>query len=402
MLIVAAGTRQKEECGHNGKSCNGLILRPIGFLLVAIIIFSSFYLYIYDREKANLSEQKQLAGLIFKRGKICSVPDPIAIGVIKKFNGTLEIITDNNLSSRYPFRQIKRMLEWGIPRIRIGKNDYILNEYKEVFSIPTKDEPSAVLYVSEKRDAKGSATDIIIKLVEHPSQRIIFDEIWEKEPYSVSVNIYCPNYRSFPTPEQQPRKILMDALGFNSNIPKTSLETPKITTSRNKYISAEIVSITKGGETHDMERRRLKYDFYKENKRLYHHLRFNQNCPPGTGWDGLSSLDKLTMGWPFMINGKAYYPGKQEHYNSICSDDYVYLYYVATSSSNFHLIIRKRTLSDFQELWSYSISFPKSISEDARYKSFKIKSIKNTDSQYLIKLTDQHSGAIITLKADLN
>ena len=155
LLVAAAGARKIEKAGDiSSERVSGLRLRSIGLgLSLAIIAFVGL-LAIYQRLVANTAEYERLDGVAVKWGKVCSVPDPVVIEPISGFSGTLEVDTGKNyIRARYPFNQVKTLLSWGIPIVRMENTDYSYGNHvveAEPMSVPATGTPAAVLYVRER------------------------------------------------------------------------------------------------------------------------------------------------------------------------------------------------------------------------------------------------------------
>lgn len=182
--------------------------RAMGMLpAIALVAFFAFW-SINDRIEANASERARLGGgVAFKRGEVCSALDPTVSQPIHRFSGVLEIRAEGK---SYPFSQPKDLLGWGIPVVRIGDVDYSISTDGGMAAKPAEGTPSAVLWVTS---AIGGYGGYRAKLTENASGRIVFDHTWRREPIGGKPGPFCPAYSPFPRVDEQPRKLLMEALG---------------------------------------------------------------------------------------------------------------------------------------------------------------------------------------------
>lgn len=216
ILMAAAGKRNIEIAKESNDANRNGWLHSLGVVLFVVMICTVAYFAVYDRTMGNNSENRRLSGIAFKRGKICHAPDPVATDPIRNYSGILEIVVDENKIKRghanYPFGQIKELMSWGIPAVRFYGGDYSDTSGLSrgiVTSTPAVGAPTAILYID------GDDWKVNAKLVEVASNRLVFDQTWEREPlYEISNFHFCPDYRSFPGQSEQPRKLIMQALGL--------------------------------------------------------------------------------------------------------------------------------------------------------------------------------------------
>jgi hypothetical protein len=217
LMLAAVGARRRQL----GEARDWV--QPTGFALVALMLGFVAYFSIHDRSVANPTEAQRLTGIAFKRGKACGADDPAVHVPIKRLVGPLEIVVPKNaLYARYPFAQVKSVLDWGVPRVRYENIDYslVINDSsvcvnlkncKAIKGEPSIGPPGAILYVSETYLQRISA-----KLVETETRRTVFEHTWTREDHP---GIYCPAYHSFPAATEQPRRLLMQALNIEGAPP---------------------------------------------------------------------------------------------------------------------------------------------------------------------------------------
>jgi len=112
----------------------------------------------------------------------------------------------------YPFESVQRLLAWGIPSIRSAGRDYA---YRNVAGINTlssvagSGEPGATLR------AEFGPRSRTLELREGSSGRLVFARRWNLEVIGGEVHFFCPDYSESPRETEQPRLLLMQALGLN-------------------------------------------------------------------------------------------------------------------------------------------------------------------------------------------
>lgn len=213
LMLAAVGIRRREASARTQEEKSQEWLLPLGVLLSVATLATVSYYSVHDRMVANPAETERLTNIAFKRGKVCSAHEPIVPDPLRQLRGPLEVVTEKKaVYSNYPFAQIKYLLAWGIPAVRFGKIDYSLIAQSGLLtSEPAVGAPAATIYVTE-----SYLRSIGAKLVETSTNRTVFDQTWERESHPVNTNFYCPDYHSFPTAEQQPRKLLMQALNLHA------------------------------------------------------------------------------------------------------------------------------------------------------------------------------------------
>ena len=410
ILLTAVGAQQPDS-KENLKRSEYEWLRPLGIFLTVAILGASGFFAIYDRIMANPMETQRLAGIAFKRGKVCRAPEPAAAEPIRSFSGTLEVVMDKSniqtINANYPFRQIKDLLSWGIPTVRFYGDDYSYNSTMgdgAVTSQPASGVPVAILYIGNAGDRKINA-----KLVEVASSRVVFDQTWEKEQLHENSNFhYCPDYHSFPSANDQPRKLLVQALNLPT-VEKQPDEGRQRTSIRS--VEAVIAEEAEGGITRKMRFEQWKKEVdphFKTNSGYMfttsaeYHEWFNTNCPSDIGWDGNNRDTQQHTGWAFMVNGKAYYPTNRSGRNyATCADGVAYLYIGGMrDDKKYYLNITKRTLPEFQQTWAGIILIP-NITSAMRDNLLEVQSIKEENGIMTIKLVNEDTGKVLMVQASL-
>lgn len=216
LLLNAAATREQEKEDSFPGAAVYVWLRPLSLALILLTVGTASVFAWRDRSAANSTESLRLTGIAFKRGEVCTSPVPAVTDPIHNFSGPLELVLEKNLlHAKFPLGDMKYLLEWGIPIIRVGNVDYsrlATSKGYEVISRAASGPPSAVLYVTEGRTRDGYTYSIGAQLIESATRRIVFDQTWRREHLPINHNYYCPDYQSFPNDSEQPRRLLMESL----------------------------------------------------------------------------------------------------------------------------------------------------------------------------------------------
>ena len=400
LMLAATGTRHRGDNLYKKRSGMQEWLQPLGFVFLSITLVTASYFSIHDRMVANPAEGQRLANIAFKRGKVCSTPEPVVTNPIQNLSGPIEIVIEKNvLHANYPFAQVKTLLEWGIPTIRIGNTDYSYYPYestarnKLLSSAPATSAPAAILYVNESYPRTISA-----KLVETSTNRTVFEQTWERENHPGNDNYYCPDYNSFPRLNEQPRRLLMQAL----NIQATNT-TPKEIDQETRVldrIEGHIIEQRDGSITREMKISRWK-EMNPDSKNSYpSHERYNTNCASDVGWNDGNNNSTQDTGWPFMVKGKAYYLPKPNRYNATCEGEFAYIYAGGAGNGKYYLNIEKRDLRDFRQTWA-RIVIISGVSTSTRDDALKIQSVKKATNAAIIELVNEDSGRVLFVQAPL-
>lgn len=237
LLIAAAGAleveERKREWGAAGRvyphySREWSLL--IGLGLFVILGVGAVYLARGDKQLANEDERKLLQDVAFKRGKVCTAAPPkinesIAIPV-----GPVEIVIKNKQLDAYPFNKPEELLEWGLPKVRFGNRDYYYQADKsgrKVMWTLADSAPAMQLFINHiKVEGKSQ---INLKLTEVEGGLVVFDQTWLEEIRETYG--FCPLYNISPREEDQPRKLILEALRIPSPKPSTP---PRISVTANR------------------------------------------------------------------------------------------------------------------------------------------------------------------------
>lgn len=395
LMLAAVGKRRREINISNRSMDTQEWLQPLGFVLLSATLGASSYFSIHDRMVANSTETQRLTNIAFKRGTVCGAPDPIATDPIKKLSGPIElVVTKNAMRADYTFTQISDLLEWGIPTVRNGNIDYSYDARAGlVYSIPATGESAAILYINELHLHKISA-----KLVESSTNRIVFDQTWEQEDHLDNTRYYCPDYHSFPTSNEQPRKLLMQAL----NIKKTNIPSKEIDqeTKPIDRIEGNIIEQSADNNSQAIKIERSNKNSIDSRASDLNYESFNTNCPIDIGRDARSYKSRQNAGQPFMVKGKSYYFQHRNHYNATCEGEAVYIYNGRVRDDKYYLSIQKRDLSDFGQVWERVVTIS-NVSSSIRDDALKMQSIKETNNTITMELVNDYSWKVILIQATL-
>ena len=398
LLLSAAATREQEKEGSFPGADVYVWLQPLSFALALLTVGTAGVFAWRDRSVANSTEALRLTGLAFKRGEICGSPEPVVTNPIRNLSGPVEVVIEKDaLYANYPFAQVKDLLKWGIPTVRIGNTDYSYESIAHsglLSSTPAKGAPAAILYVNE-----SYLRTISVKLVETSTNRTVFEQTWERENHPVNTNYYCPDYHSFPSLNEQPRQLLMQALNLHAT-KATSREIAQETRVFDR-IEGNIIGRKDGGTTRAMKIAGWKEMNPNNKTSVPYNEIFNTNCPSDIGWHGSNYESRQNTGWPFMVKGKAYYPRHRDRYNATCEGEFAYIYAGTARDGKYYLNIEKRDIQDFRQVWA-GIVVVSDVNPSTRDDVLKIQSIKKATGAVTIELINEDSGQVLLVQAPLH
>lgn len=335
LLLVATGTKRP-----NSKYSDAEVQEepdrflPVGVILLGATAVFSASLALNDRREANTAEAQRLQGIAFKRNKVCGVEEPQP-QIVLPLVGPLELVSD---AIAYPFNSPITLLTWGIPTIRAKGLDYFVvkGEHFDAIGAKASMGPAAArLRASYKSrpDHLGSIYQTILTSTDGTITS--FDQTWSPEPHGAR---YCPERSSFPNSSEQPRKLLMSALGITAptSVRLEAVEDQSVEQENSILMESRIVA-------HFSSPTRTKE---------------NSGCPPDTGYRGFrleKYPDTWDLGVPFISNNTYFFAGKNKFSNAICVEGSVYVYSTRKRGSEFTLVIQKRSLTTFAEEWTAKI-----------------------------------------------
>lgn len=394
LMLASVGIRRREINALTQKESREL-LYPIGITLVFVTVCTATYFSWHDRKIANTAELKRLANVAFKFGKACGSPEPQIANPIRYLSGPVEIVLAEKLQHAcYPFAQIQTLLQWGIPTVRVDGDDYSYEStahYGLFSSVPAVGLPAAALYVSE-----SSPGNIHAKLVEFSTNRTVFEQTWVREDLPGEIDRYCPDFNSFPSLDEQPRKVLMQGLGLHGDKFNAKTITPEEGECKN--VEGALIKQGKGGITTAMKAEQWRKLHPEKNDSATPIEIFNTNCPSNIGWSERRNNFCLNTGIPFMVNKKAYYLPYIKNHNLICAGNYAYIYSGSAERGKGHLGFQERDLRNFRKVKSVSVTF--AVPEHfPRYATLKLQSIKKVGENIILEIVNDNSGDVLLVQA---
>lgn len=392
ILLSAADLRQHEVSKEKGSpEQTWEPRRQIGLLLAVGTLISAGILAIHDHLLANADETRRLTALVaFKRTSVCTAPDPVVKEPLRNFSGILEVVSPDKNSysmSRYPFDQVKDLLEWGIPVVRVGTSDFYLTSgpKPEMMSKAATGLPSAVLMHGGE-----SNVGITARLVDAATGRVIFDQTWKRENHNdINRYIYCPDYSSFPSQDAQPRRLLMQALGVSEG---TRTKQSAVEYAIFPQVSGTVIERKDGGKT----RKTIVAERYTG---LSTHELININCPTDVGWDMRDYNALSNTGRPFKMAGVAHYLRPRDSMSAFCDAKAAYVYQGTDSHDTYYLLnIEKRSIPDFRQIWAGIVVIPIAT---RRNDVLKLHGIESTNNGVILELVNDDTGEILLVKAPL-
>ncbi len=342
--LIAVGV-QSQELETKDRKTIGKIIKYLGvFLLVSILIGITIY-NLLKHEDATEIEKKRLSTVILKKGSICT--NKIQIYSVPLV-GALEVIKDNPrgfLERNNPahiFHNPEKLLYWGVPLVQMDSMNYSLlirpNETQLIASVADKG-ASFKLKISTP-DKKTISTI----LSDENKGLILFDQIWVnkyKEHYQEQ--IFCPDLKVNPKVDENPRKIILEALSIKNN---SAIEEKKANykNTKAKTYSEKIVNI---------DETKITREYLYENT-------FYGNCPDDIyiplGKEGL--IDGKRLYRSIKIDDTYYFHkliGMDSFDGYACSENYLYLYTHGRwgKGRNNTFDIQKRSIKNFK-LITYS------------------------------------------------
>jgi hypothetical protein len=186
---------------------------PLRFGLLSLLAFAaiSTAYYVHDHRVANASERLKLADVVFKNGPVCTIADPLPAHVIA-LNG-LPLQLKNTSLYADEKRDAKRLLGWGIPSVRIDDTDYSQFDPASdtVRSDPAVGPVGAILeeHMMPTMGNQNRGRNATLKLSSPDHKIVSFDQTYEG-----GLGAYCPEFSPYPREQEQPRKLILQALGI--------------------------------------------------------------------------------------------------------------------------------------------------------------------------------------------
>lgn len=396
--LIAVSKKNQAVTDHQQSKNIAKAIEYIGWFTIIFMIFGSFYLHYEDNKYANSFDKERLQTAIFKRIKICSCEPKIkstkSIGIIEVIQPT----TDYDIDARktiYMFNSPLKLLEWGVPIVRINGMDYSLKKQSnETLLTATRASGQAKFQLIISEVPQGIRT--IIKSFESNNSikdaTILTDQIWKLEAKTGDIEAYCPEFVSNPSPNQYPRKMIYQALNLKNPALKNEVQS----------ISPQHVEANISHTFHLVEQK----NNYLDNGSQSHS--FYNDCPTNVYMDInnsliSSSLANLIGNRPMSINGTDYFP-VERFFKSIdmysCDKNSLYLYteyghnIIGEKSSNeIKFMLQKRSIKD------YSLEWSKEIHYDGKYffKGAKYLRAYEKDKKVFIELYDNYLNEVIVI-----
>ena len=333
----------------------------------------------YGRYVANPVERVRLQSVAIKRGSVCSEEVLLASDPITHLEGPLEIRIHGAYSDgQYPFGDAKQLIEWGIPTVRMGSTDFsyeFVDDNALITSVDGSGPPAVVIDVTTLRNTSasdvenrtrrggdsGSDIGINIRMVETSSDRVVFDQDWRHDT-GPGRRYKCPDYSSFPGVDQEPRRVVMQALGLSGD--QGYDVTSQILDREGGWIQQISLNVTErrlGGITREM-----KNALWKESNGVGFPPRwyYFENCPDNI----VQSADRETVlqfsGLDLKREGKSYYLDKSPRESKVvCDDSHIYTYVGKQIRDGYEISIRQRNLDDFRVNWTANLLLENSVEE---------------------------------------
>lgn len=400
VLLAAAGTRQIEtRLRTRITPSRSELLRPFGLVYCVVIAGTIAYFAASDRARANSVEKQRLAGLAFKRGPVCSVePQKVSNPIRELGGGALELKVSDGVyrSLAHPLNRPMELLSWGVPTVRVGGRDYSLEATEDgplLTSLPW-DAAASVLLTVEVTSQRPLA--INATLSDPLTNRRVFERTWRYEAGDARL---CPDYSTFPREDEEPRKLLMEALSLLPAA-QTAASAQKARSAGDNRVTAIVEKITAGnrGDSSAVEIKPTRYG-----GAAFKQWVGNRNCPADVGWDGHGhgdSASRLGTGWPFMVGNKAFYPKAQGTYEAWCGEGDVYLFEGTARDGKYYLFLDKRRLPDFSRRWT-GIAVIEDPSLATRDNVLKVRAVHESANGVFIETVHDDNGTIASLRAPL-
>jgi hypothetical protein len=367
LLLAASGGVPERSNNDSPAARETRWLKPAGLLLSAVVIISAGTLSILQRNSASKFEQDKLQGYAFKRSPVCSVEVAAVPSPLTAFTGLIDLdLASTQRSGPYPFISLKDMLSWGIPSLRSGGQDFRLLSIGEemlLMSTPAQGDAAATLTI---RDNKASLMATLNAL----GERQVFSQQWTKRADGER----CPEFSSFPSSSQQPRKLLTDALGLAPAAQEKKAWTAEGTQ------GVVIVHLETSSTSAAVP---------------------NEGCPANTGWaakPSTGSMLTMNLDAPFQIAERRYYPDLSAGRRALCIGQVAYLYGIHSLNKGLTVQLQRRDLKDFRLIWATYIRIdPKVFGDNER--NVKINSITEQDGGINLSMTRTPAGETILIKA---
>ena len=367
-------------------------IKYIGILLLLFTLASTAFLYYQDNKYANSSDKEKLKVALFKRTKICSSEPKVESS---KTTGIIEVIqptTDYDIEAKkaiYMFNSPLKLLEWGVPIVRMNGMDYSLyKRSNETLLIARKAVKKAKFQLIISKNDQDIRT--IIKSIEFEKgikkEKNLVDQIWKKKSISKNdTEVFCPEFLINPNIQQHPRKMILQALNIknNTNITEFSTMNPNRVEAKFYHDFSKDINETKLTESS------LKgHPIYAD-------------CPQDIYIE--PSVANLIDNRPMYISGTYFFHLNNNSYpidTYSCDKNFLYTYSeqsrMAIGEKDPHeisFILQKRTIDNYSIEWSKEVHY----NGKHFFKGAKFLSAHEEDQKIFIKLYDTYLKKIVTI-----
>lgn len=371
VLMSAVGTRWL-ELRASGIAVRGSrpALRPIGFLLTAATLLTTGVNSIRDHSIANAAESERLAGLAFKRRSVCVAETIMEFAPLSRPDNPIELrfVDPSGFIRWHPFPEPKQLLEWGVPAVRFDGRDYRYTEglAPGVVQSRTAEGPaSGLLSISVKQleltwqHPVTEAPHVVhARLEETTTGRVVFDQTWIQEE---DTQRYCPDYSSYAKQEEQPRALILHAVGkqfvqSDQNPPKAPQAADNFVTGSLSRESNAIGNIVLGPPASEHTNSVL---FVADPAEAG-----VSNCPSQIRWQQYqdeSLMGSLQPVRPLIVGELAFFPDRRLQFSAYCDGEFVYLNSDHVEIEAHYLTVEKRRINNFQLQWTGIVKIDSSL-----------------------------------------
>ena len=384
---------------------------------IALPIVCVALIALNGRYVANPVERVRLQSVVVKRGSVCSEEVFLASDPITHLEGPLEIRIHGPYSDgKYPLGDVKQLLRWGIPTVRMGSTDFsyeFTDDNALITSVDGLELPAAVIDVTTLRNTSasdvgnrtirggdsGSEIGINIRMVETSSDRIIFEQDWRYDT-GLARHYKCPDYSSFPGADQEPRRVVMQALGLSSV--QGYDEDPQILDRQGEWIQRVTLNVTArrfGGITREM-----KIAQWKESNGVGFppSWYFFNNCPDNIEQVAVRDAVVPLGGLDLKREGKSYYLDKSPRESQVvCDDGNIYTYVGQQNRDVYEISIRQRSLDDFRINWTANLLLENS-GEELRDNALSISKLSYEAEKLLMEITNGANGRVVLTETQVD
>lgn len=384
ITLIAVSQKNEELADSTRIKVIAKRIKYIGTLLLLFFLTATAFLHYQDNKYANSSDKEKLKLAVFKRTKVCTCEPKIES---TKTTGILEVIqptTDYDIEARktiYMFNSPLKLLEWGVPIVRMDGMDYSLEKHSnETFLIARKAVDNAKFQLIISKNDQDIRT--IIKSIAFENgvkkEKNLVDQIWKKESMPKNNNeVFCPEFLISPSEQQHPRKMILQALNIKKNTDTNELHEMLYHHVEAKFHHDILKDIN---ETELMESSFKGHPIYA-------------NCPKNVYIEPITSR-------PMHIKGTYYFP-VNNIFNSIdtysCDKNSLYTYSNQGGREDPHdisFILQKRIIDQYTLAWSKEVHYS---DKKHFFKGAQFLSAHEEDQKIFIELYDSYLKKIVTI-----